>query len=627
MDSEKFGKFIKELRLKNHMTQQELAQKLNLTDKAISKWERGLGFPDITLLNSLAEIFHVDVSEILNGEYGKKEKIDVEKIVQETIEKIENKKEEKRLKRNKIKKIIGIISIFVCFVFFVIQCGYFFVLRNHEFEYVIDSLLYIFNFIITITACVSFLCLLKKNTIRNIIVCIVCTILFGINLIFMLTHVFHNRSIVTFSDNFSNELVLKQNLENGKMTIYRNIKLFIFGKPREEFPYPAIGDVKTQWLTKDICNVTYVDVNGILRDYVATYGDRGNGISYYYVTNTLLGDWADFNKNENVTKLSVDDEKIIVTKNGTTDTFELSDCKQFGTIAIVLYKNEIPKYVIALNENCTLDEKTDIIKKGGTITIVDISMEKTPPEELTCTTYKAEDLEDYHLVSLAENDYIIKNGILYISYNGKDIIKVPGDFSGVESLYTDDNYQISHDKTVFFTKEDNKMYLVYSDDQGENWEKVMIDTAHIQSIQFLNSDVGYIFEFLDVAMGTAFGKILKTTDGGKTWNTVSYGIGEEGNQVFKTSSKLYFVTGEIGFLTMPHTAGEYSDLYMTKDGGNQFSQVILEENDIYDYYFLPEIKDGKLILEISQGSDGDYHGGDSKIYLSDDNGNSWYIQQ
>ena len=52
MDNEKFGKFIQKLRKEKNMTQKQLGEKLNITDKAISKWERGLSFPDISMLNS-----------------------------------------------------------------------------------------------------------------------------------------------------------------------------------------------------------------------------------------------------------------------------------------------------------------------------------------------------------------------------------------------------------------------------------------------------------------------------------------------------------------------------------------------------------------------------------------------
>ena len=79
MDNEKFGNFIKSLRKEKKLTQKELGEKLNITDKAISKWERGLSFPDITMLNSLASFFEIDVSELLNGEKGIKKEVDIEK--------------------------------------------------------------------------------------------------------------------------------------------------------------------------------------------------------------------------------------------------------------------------------------------------------------------------------------------------------------------------------------------------------------------------------------------------------------------------------------------------------------------------------------------------------------------
>ena len=79
------------IRKEKGMTQQQLAEKLYITDKAVSKWERGLSFPDITILKSLAEILELDVSELLNCKKGKKEDIDIQKIVDEKIQEIDGK--------------------------------------------------------------------------------------------------------------------------------------------------------------------------------------------------------------------------------------------------------------------------------------------------------------------------------------------------------------------------------------------------------------------------------------------------------------------------------------------------------------------------------------------------------
>ena len=177
-----------------------------------------------------------------------------------------------------------------------------------------------------------------------------------------------------------------------------------------------------------------------------------------------------------------------------------------------MYKNETPKYVIALNKDCKIDEKTGIIKRDGTITLTEVSMEKAVKEKLYCTTYKnANDLSNYNVVSVAANDYKIKNGILYISYDGKNTIEVPGDFSNDSSSYNKYNYQISKEKTIFYYTKNQKKYLVYSDDMGVNWQTVELeDKGSIQNIQFIDANIGFMLEFEDVAMGTAFGKISKT---------------------------------------------------------------------------------------------------------------------
>lgn len=61
------GAVIKELREKMHLTQAELAEKLNVSDKTVSKWETGKGYPDISLLEPIAKTFGVSVTELITG--------------------------------------------------------------------------------------------------------------------------------------------------------------------------------------------------------------------------------------------------------------------------------------------------------------------------------------------------------------------------------------------------------------------------------------------------------------------------------------------------------------------------------------------------------------------------------
>lgn len=68
MDCEKVGKLIRTLRQEKHMTQRELAEALHLSDRTISKWERGLGCPDVSLLASLSALLGVNIEGMLSGD-------------------------------------------------------------------------------------------------------------------------------------------------------------------------------------------------------------------------------------------------------------------------------------------------------------------------------------------------------------------------------------------------------------------------------------------------------------------------------------------------------------------------------------------------------------------------------
>lgn len=69
MDQEKIGKFIAECRKENGYTQASLAEKLGITDRAISKWENGKNMPDASIMLELCELLKINVNELLTGEH------------------------------------------------------------------------------------------------------------------------------------------------------------------------------------------------------------------------------------------------------------------------------------------------------------------------------------------------------------------------------------------------------------------------------------------------------------------------------------------------------------------------------------------------------------------------------
>ena len=89
MDTKKFGLFVAELRKGKGMTQVELADKLQVTDKAVSRWERGIGFPDIEMLEPLSDALGVTVLELLKSEHIPQKEISIEGASQAFIDTID----------------------------------------------------------------------------------------------------------------------------------------------------------------------------------------------------------------------------------------------------------------------------------------------------------------------------------------------------------------------------------------------------------------------------------------------------------------------------------------------------------------------------------------------------------
>ena len=120
MNQEKIGNFIREMRNKKKMTQQELADKIGVTDRAISKWENGRGTPDITLLIPLAKELNITVLELLNGEKIDDQNNAVIELIERTNKKIRLWKRLSFILLNAILIVLVTFSIFG----YIIPLGY-----------------------------------------------------------------------------------------------------------------------------------------------------------------------------------------------------------------------------------------------------------------------------------------------------------------------------------------------------------------------------------------------------------------------------------------------------------------------------------------------------------------------
>ncbi len=119
MDNIKTGNLIKEARKAKGLTQKELADKLSVTDRAVSKWERGLNAPDISLLQPLSQALDISIAQLVGGENDDEE--NSENAVKNIISYSENQMEQKR-RENRTQTFLKFYGVVIVLLFAVSYC-------------------------------------------------------------------------------------------------------------------------------------------------------------------------------------------------------------------------------------------------------------------------------------------------------------------------------------------------------------------------------------------------------------------------------------------------------------------------------------------------------------------------
>ena len=118
MDLIKIGKFIAECRKKNNLTQMQLAEKLNITDRAVSKWETGKTLPDSSIMLALCDILKITVNDLLSGEVITVDNYNAE-LEKKLVEMVKEKEQaDKRLLNAEI--VMGVICVAILFAMAII---------------------------------------------------------------------------------------------------------------------------------------------------------------------------------------------------------------------------------------------------------------------------------------------------------------------------------------------------------------------------------------------------------------------------------------------------------------------------------------------------------------------------
>lgn len=131
MNYDKIGLFIAKKRKEKNLTQKDLALKLSVTDKAVSKWERGLGCPDVSILELLANILDVSILEILKGRMIENEVIQVTELNDYVLDTVMYSKHQLNSKTKKIiNQIIIFLIIGICSFLLIVNINHIFYLNR-----------------------------------------------------------------------------------------------------------------------------------------------------------------------------------------------------------------------------------------------------------------------------------------------------------------------------------------------------------------------------------------------------------------------------------------------------------------------------------------------------------------
>ena len=123
MDQVKIGKFLQECRKEKGWTQEQLADRLNVARRTVSRWETGSNMPDLDILIELSDLYEVGRREMLDGERKSKE---MDKEMEETVLKVaeySNAQQERTTKTVRVFFILGIVSLVINQLMFVLDAG------------------------------------------------------------------------------------------------------------------------------------------------------------------------------------------------------------------------------------------------------------------------------------------------------------------------------------------------------------------------------------------------------------------------------------------------------------------------------------------------------------------------
>ena len=191
IDQKKIGSFLRELRTGKNLTQEQLAEKLNVAGRTVSRWENGNNMPDLSIIVELADFYDVDIRELLNGERKSEE---MDKDLKETLEMVADYTEAEKSKILNNVYVYG-LGATISLVFLLIMFVFNIYTKSQFLNQLFIDLFYI-GLIFSVSTTIAGLQLkgkMGKQRLKKIVkitlpVCIVATILLTFMIIFLISN-------------------------------------------------------------------------------------------------------------------------------------------------------------------------------------------------------------------------------------------------------------------------------------------------------------------------------------------------------------------------------------------------------------------------------------------------------
>ena len=351
-------------------TQEQLAQKCAVSRQAVSKWEAGQSVPSLDKLRQLANSFGISVDELVQDDPEPEETPQTESPSLVELDQVR----QTRTRRHGWTAA-AIVCLIAAVGILALQIVTYTIVRARGWEYIADWISPLLNLMMVLALTLSGSVLIRTPNWRKRGLGIALVLMAGFG--WQLQQAVQQRpTTISFSADGRHQVVIKQNKTTGKTVLCRS-RYGLYRREKDTFPYTVERPMKLQWLAEDVCAITYQTLDRSVHQMIATFGDRGDPISYHNMASAIQGEWSLMETNAAGWKIVVDRTGIHLENGTLQEDYAYDDAVPFGTLALALCRDGLPQWTLALSEEGTLNEQDLFI--DGSLILCPVAMKPTAP--------------------------------------------------------------------------------------------------------------------------------------------------------------------------------------------------------------------------------------------------------